>query len=212
MLSGVEYDNMVKYLTSVTNYSINSLLAKEHKVIFQMYNRIKECMENYPDDIIILQNSLYIKTYTLDELKKMNYHQLSSIKKDLKNKLKSYKNSSSVVLVDDSEYLEPTLISPDDLYISYSIDYNNYTDEELLKMGYIVIDRNQDNYLSAVRESLYERLINIFKKSKVKIDYENITLPDLIDCYITHFNGKKQYKLISDIEDEIRLEKRYKNE
>lgn len=208
MKSNSEYNSILEYLMSVTNYSKKSLLSKKEDILYNMHLRIKMCMEQYPFLILDLQEKLGINRYSLDDLKKMNYHELCSIK----NKLKKGHIIDDIVNEDVGEYQEPILISPDDLYISYGIDYHYYTDKQLLDMGFVVIDKEQNNYLVSVRQSLYEKLINFFKTSEIYVKYDSMSLEQLIDIYMKCFKVKIEYQMISDMEDEIRLEKGYKNE
>lgn len=213
-----EYNNILEYLMSVTNYSKNSLLAKDPNILFNMYLSIKSCMQKYPLEILKLQEELKINKYTLEDLNKKSYNQLSFIKRQLKelkkkrNKNANNANNDNTVIEPNIEYKEPVLVSPDDLYISYDIDYNNYTDSQLLEMGFVVIDRDQDAYLSSVRKCLYEKLTYFLQKSNINLNYGRMNLEQLINFYVKYCSRKAGYKTVCDIEDEIKLEKRYKNE
>lgn len=215
MLSSSEYSNIISYLTSVTNYTKESLLNKPEENLFRMYNRIKECMNTYPLAIIYLQNSLDINGYSLSDLKQMNYHELLEIKKELlnkRNKKKQVKVENTCVDTEETEYIEPILISPDDLYIGYLIDYHNYTQEELLDLGFVIIDREQDTYLTYIRDNLRLKLIEYLMRSNIMIEVNKLPLERLIDLYLDIFVNKDDYVSIDDMIEEIKLEKRYKNE
>lgn len=208
MLSNLELMKIISFLTSVTNYSKESLLKKNHNSLFNMYARIKQCMNTYPSKILSLQEKLNIKQYTLDDLSKMNYHELCSIKNILEKRIKHEENVEISDNEIEKEYIEPILISPDDLYISYLIDYHNYTDSELLDMGFIIVDKDHNTYLNYIRNQLKIRLINLILRKNSNFKYEMKSLEQLIDIYFELFLNKEDYIPIEDIIDEIKLEKR----
>lgn len=215
MLSSSEYSNIISYLTSVTNYTKESLLNKPEENLFRMYNRIKECMNTYPLTIIYLQNSLDINGYSLSDLKQMDYHELLEIKNELLNK-RNRKNrvklEDTSMETEEKEYIEPILISPDDLYIGYLIDYHNYTQKELLDLGFVIIDREQDTYLTYIRDNLRLKLIEYLVGSNIRMEVNKLPLERLIELYFDIFVNREDYVSIDDMVEKIKLEKRYKNE
>ena len=212
MLNNIELTNIISYLTTVTNYTKESLLRRNHDSLFRMYMRIKSCMSTYPLDILSLQKKVNLIQYNLTDLTKMNYHELCSLKKNLENNMKRKKNTPSIDDETEEEYREPILISPDDLYISYLIDYHNYTESELLEQGFILVDKDQDAYLTYIRSQLKMKIINILKRKNSSTNYEMMGLEQLIDLYFKIFGKDEDYVSIDDMVDEIKLEKRWQNE
>ena len=180
-------------------------------------------MASYPNDILDYQEKLCISRYTLGVLKSFDYHKLCSIRNELKMEWKNINSPKQSQdnhigckddyytedsLIDDNE---PLVLTPDELYIAYGIDNDYYSEYDLLKMGFVIIDKDQCSFKNSIKMKLRDKLMIVVKKYMPHIKVSNLDFEQLINLY----NGLtfKHHSLptVFDMESELKLEKRYEN-
>lgn len=161
--NGEERKFLIKKLMAITTYTKENIewFAKTDSQLYQIYVRIKQCVETYPREIAEFLQKYPNKdfNYTLDELSKMKYNELSAIRRKLhirrkaqhvnannydlqkENQAQTVKQSHATfeekfneILGDDKE---PLILNAFELMVMYPEEAESLNDEELLRMGIV---------------------------------------------------------------------------
>ena len=202
-LSDSERSYYIDYLMSHTTYSretINGIAEDDYK-LFNMANRIKECMDRYPKEIFsyLIDHPEVEEQYTLDELKKMKYNDLVELRKLFKIRKKSKKIVSAKIIPEvaakarkaakANPRLEQTIIlntlpevedlaflTPDEIETMYP-GSGLYSDEELRNLG--IVRENAHEQQEIDPTDYYIKIATIVE-SGITVDGNPLTLDD---CY-----------------------------
>ena len=215
-----EKSEIVNYLLNNTDYSKLYLLCKSDEVLFNLYNRVRHCMNKYPMDILELQQqaSRYgkVQMYSLQDLGCFNYNKLAKIKKSLKDVIKAAikKNVVSTEQYGEDEYYDTLhdieYLTPEELYIIYGFEYYDMSPEDLAKDGYCVIDASNVTTLQKIENELREKIIGLLLIINNKVyNYDTLALLDirqLVDVY----NKERELNINLPSFDSMELSLRFK--
>ena len=149
------YYQIINFLLENTDYTYQELTeGRSEYQLRKMYERIKENLERYPVEIYnhLQFQPNFFHSYTLEELKSMNYNTLAKLRKSLGIRTQSKteetsKNISSfdtqkeehnITNYENSEELserEPQILTPDEIAFMYKEE--DYNKEELREKGII---------------------------------------------------------------------------
>lgn len=118
--------------------------------LFAMCNRIRSDITRYINDILKLQQEKQpLRKYTKKELEDMSYNELARIRKELKPKKQkvvqqepakqvTIDEAYATIREDENDYFDRDvmIITPEEAYKMFGEDYENYSEDNLLEMGY----------------------------------------------------------------------------
>lgn len=149
--------------------------------LFAMCNRIRSDITRYINDILKLQQENQpLRKYTKKELEEISYNELARIRKELKPKKEkvvkqepakqiTIDEAITTIKEDDSDYFdrEIMIITPEEAYRMFGEDYENYSENALLELGYRIEDgplpkEMIDSYRT--KNELKEAIINFILK------------------------------------------------
>ena len=187
VLSDYEYRNIIDYLEANTTYDVGELVAKTDGQLYNMKKRIEAAMHNYPKEIFAFYqaNPTYTPRYTLEELKKMKYNQLSEIRQSLKIR-KSNKVKSSIPAPDTATQAKEAIKEKTTSEVVKDIVKSNQEHIEYEQEEYHFITRTEavamygedisDEYLESRGFKLYEPIGRTYND-----DTERYSLIDAIN-------------------------------
>lgn len=167
VLSDIEYRNIIDYLAANTTYDIGELVAKKDGQLYSMKKNIEAAMHNYPKEIYAYYQAHpeHTPRYTLQELKKMKYNELSEIRQSLKIR-KSKKVKSSVPAPETAQKARQKIQEQTPTEVVKNIIMSNQEEQSKERDDYQFITREEaiamygnditDEYLEANGFKLYE--------------------------------------------------------
>ncbi len=215
-LDETKYGRIIYYLLQNTDYSREYLLSiKDDDQLFSMYQNIKECMERYPKEILEFykKNLFYQPRHTSEEVYKMTYNELSSLRDKLGLRKRGKKVKSSVpagqltiedalreieqqtptetatnIIISNSEDKErdEQILTPDEIKTMYGEE--EYSFSELQERG-IVSTEPTPTLRRTTKDSdeRYEKIDELIC-SKISIDGEEVDLKTLVSLEDEEFD------------------------
>lgn len=195
-LSDYEYRNIIDYLKAYTTYDLSELIKKPDDQLYKIKKNIETAMATYPYEIFeyYKNHPEHTPRYSLEELKRMKYNQLSELRKALKirkgKKVKTQEEAPTVAtkarkaIKDKStnEVVRDVIVSNQQLELDLSTDYQFITLEEAYAMYGTDIT---DEYLAEKGYKLYEPL----KREEEDPEKERFDLIDSILANEIVING-----------------------
>lgn len=225
VLSDYEYRNIIDYLEANTTYDIGELVAKTDGQLYNMKKRIEAAMHNYPKEIFAYYQThpAHTPQYTLEQLKKMKYNQLSEIRQSLKIR-KSNKVKSSTPAPDTAAQAREAIKEKTTSEVVKDIVKSNQEHVEIEQDEYHFITRSEavamygedisDEYLAARGFKLYEpigrtydgdverySLIDAINQLEISLKGIQLTTQDLLTLeteelhYLYHIGCKLEEEL-----------------
>lgn len=156
------YYQIIDFLIENTEYTYQEITeGRSEYQLRKMYERIKESLERYPIEIyehLKIQPNFF-HSYTLEELKAMNYNTLSKLRKSLgirtQNKSEEHLNNQQSFIGQNNVQIpkseeepreelserEPQILTPDEIAFMYKDE--DYNKSELREKG-IISDRIEE--------------------------------------------------------------------